>query len=114
MALHGVTPCADGYDMWCYSCLDCGGTVNMVDARTAESASASERRLVTRYPVVTTGTIRISGGLNSCVVRNVSAAGAGLSGRADTPETFTLIADGSRLPCHVVWRREDRIGVAFN
>jgi hypothetical protein len=114
MDLHGVTPCAEGYDMWRYGCLDCRGAVNMVDARTAESASISERRLVARHPVITTGTIEVSGGLNSCIVRDVSAAGAGLSGRADTPEHFTLIADGSRLPCHVVWRREDRIGVAFD
>lgn len=100
--------------MWCYGCPDCSGALNMVNARTADSASVSERRLVMRYPVVTTGRVQVSGKLDSCIVRNVSAAGAGLSGRADTPEHFTLIADGSRLPCHVVWRREDRIGVAFD
>ena len=114
MVLHGVTPCAEGYDMWCYSCLDCRSAVNIVEARTAYSASISERRLVMRYHVVTTGTIELNGDTNSCIVHNVSAAGAGLSSRVDAPDHFTLIADGSRLPCRVVWRREDRTGVAFN
>jgi hypothetical protein len=114
MVLQGVTPCAEGYDMWRYRCPDCRGVVNMVDARTADSASISERRRVTRYAVITTGTIQVSGGRNSCIVRNVSAAGARLSGRADIPEHFTLIAGGSRLPCRVVWRREDRVGVVFD
>jgi len=31
------------------------------------------------------------------------------------PEQFTLRIDrdGSRRPCHVVWRREKRVGVQF-
>ncbi len=51
----------------------------------------------------------------SCLVRDVSAAGAGLdlTGRAATPEHFTLIAFGAQLPCQVIWRQEKRIGIAF-
>ena len=30
------------------------------------------------------------------------------------PDHFTLIADGSHLPCHVIWRKEKRIGIAFD
>lgn len=32
------------------------------------------------------------------------------------PEHFTLVlaADGHHKPCHVVWRKEKRIGVAFD
>jgi hypothetical protein len=32
------------------------------------------------------------------------------------PPAFTLVLDGSELakPCHVVWRKEKRIGVAFD
>ena len=114
MVLHGVTPCAHDYDLWCYRCPDCGGAVNMVDARTADRASVSERRSIARYPVITTGMIEASGAHDACFVRNVSAAGAGLSSGMHTPERFTLIADGSRLPCHIIWRREGRIGVAFD
>jgi hypothetical protein len=32
------------------------------------------------------------------------------------PDKFTLVfrADGLHLPCHVIWRREKRIGVIFD
>jgi len=32
---------------------------------------------------------------------------------AGIPEHFMLVADGSQPLCHVVWRKEKRIGVAF-
>jgi hypothetical protein len=33
---------------------------------------------------------------------------------AGIPEHFMLVADGSQLPCHVVWRKEKRVGAAFD
>ena len=32
------------------------------------------------------------------------------------PDRFSLVfkADGVRIPCHIVWRNEKRIGVAFD
>jgi hypothetical protein len=34
----------------------------------------------------------------------------------DIPERFDLVfkADSTHIPCHVVWRKENRIGVAFD
>jgi len=53
----------------------------------------------------------------SCVVRDLSLTGAAIeaSVRFGIPERFTLIMpdDGLRLACRVAWRREYRMGVAF-
>jgi hypothetical protein len=88
----------------------------MVAARTADSAAHSERRVVARHRVITSGTIEFGGGRLACMVRDLSAAGASLdsTGRARIPKRFTLITEGSHLPCRVVWRREGRIGIAFD
>jgi predicted nucleic acid-binding Zn ribbon protein len=116
MVLCGIEPCADGYDMWSYRCANCGGTFTMVAARTADSASHAERRVVARHRVTTSGSIEFGRGQLACMVRNLSAAGAGLdsTGRARIPKRFTLIAGGSHLLCRVIWRREGRIGIAFD
>jgi hypothetical protein len=115
MSLNGITPCAEGYDMWSYRCFTCSDVLNMVEARTPSSAAVSERRRVLRHPVATAGTIESDGSAVACMVRNLSAAGAELSltRRMQTPEHFTLVTEGSHLPCHVVWHREKRIGLAF-
>jgi hypothetical protein len=53
----------------------------------------------------------------TCVVRDLSLTGAAIdaSVRFGIPERFTLVMpdDGLRLPCRVTWRREYRMGVAF-
>ena len=115
MTLNGVTPCAEDYDMWSYRCFKCSDVFNMVKARTPSSAAVSERRLVLRYPVATAATIKSDAGVVACMVRNLSAAGAALSlpRRMQTPEHFILITEGSHLPCHLIWHREKRIGLAF-
>jgi hypothetical protein len=116
MALNGITRCAERHDLWSYSCLDCGGTFYMAGARTAVRDSVLENRVVPRHRVVTAGTMAFfSGGAIACMVRNLSAAGAGLDlpRPGEIPEYFTLIADGWHLPCHVIWRREMRIGIVF-
>jgi hypothetical protein len=64
------------------------------------------------------GTIEFGGGAIDCRVRNLSNSGAALdvSSPIGIPEHFTLAvpADGIHRPCHVVWRKENRIGVAFD
>jgi hypothetical protein len=115
MVLHRITPCAERYDIRLYGCHNCSGTLHMVEACTAVRASVRERRAVARHRVTSTGTIELSGGAVACVVRDISAAGVGLelARRVEIPQHFTLIVDGSHLPCEIIWRRQKRIGVAF-
>ena len=51
-----------------------------------------------------------------CVVRNVSTTGACLAipSPKTVPADFELRADGSKRPCEVIWRGEDRMGVKFH
>ena len=78
----------------------------------------SENRTSQRHRVLKAGTIEFGGGGIDCMVRNISDAGAALdvSSPVGIPEHFTLIVtvDGLQKPCHVVWRKQKRIGVAFD
>ena len=78
----------------------------------------AESRKLPRHRVLKAGTIGFGGGAIDCVVRNLSPKGAALkvSNQAGIPERFILIvpADGLHLPCHIIWRRERRIGIAFD
>jgi hypothetical protein len=53
----------------------------------------------------------------SCVVRNLSEAGAALDigSQVGIPDQFTLIVlpEKKIYSCHVIWRKERRIGVQF-
>ena len=64
------------------------------------------------------GAIEFARGAKNCLIRNMSISGAALdvTDPLDIPERFDLVfrADGTRIPCHVIWRQEDRIGVAFD
>ena len=77
-----------------------------------------ERRAVPRKPVLMSGAIQFAGGAINCLVRDMSISGAALEVAEpyDIPERFSLVfkADGTHIPCHVVWRQEERIGVAFD
>jgi hypothetical protein len=77
-----------------------------------------EKRNVSRHRVLKAGTIEFGGGAIDCMVRNMSNTGAALdvTSPIGIPEHFTLVfpTDGLHMPCHVVWRKEKRIGVAFN
>jgi hypothetical protein len=77
-----------------------------------------ERRDKSRHRVLKAGTIEFGGGAIDCTVRNYSEAGAALdvTSPLGIPDHFTLFvpADGTHLPCHVVWRKEKRIGVKFD
>jgi hypothetical protein len=76
-----------------------------------------ERRGKARHRVLKAGTIEFGGGAIDCTVRNFSDNGAALdvTSPLGIPEHFTLFipADGTHLPCTVVWRKETRIGVRF-
>jgi hypothetical protein len=77
-----------------------------------------EKRVFPRHRVLKAGTIEFDGGAINCMVRNMSNIGAALdvNNPVGIPEHFTLVfpADGLHLPCRVAWRKEKRIGVAFD
>jgi hypothetical protein len=78
----------------------------------------SEHRIATRHRILKAGTIEFSGDAIPCTVRNISETGAALEINSPLwfPDQFTLsiTSDGLRKPCHIVWRREKRIGIAFD
>jgi hypothetical protein len=77
-----------------------------------------DKRVTPRQRVLKAGTIEFNGGGLSCMVRNMSNTGAALdvTSPVGIPDHFTLVlsADRSHMPCHVVWRKEKRIGIAFD
>lgn len=77
-----------------------------------------ERRSKSRHRVLKAGTIEFGGGAIDCTVRNFSETGAALdvTSPLGIPEHFTLVipVDDAHRPCHVVWRKEKRIGVKFD
>jgi hypothetical protein len=79
----------------------------------------SETRAASRYRVLKAGAIEFSGGgAIGCTVKNLSASGAALEfvSVLDIPDRFSLSVRGEQLkhPCRVVWRKDKRIGVAFD
>jgi len=77
-----------------------------------------ERRAAPRRPVLMSGAIEFTGSTVNCLISNMSIAGAELevSNPLEIPERFNLFfkADGTHIPCHVIWRQEERMGVAFD
>lgn len=77
-----------------------------------------DRRAIPRKPVLMSGAIEFSGSKVNCLICDMSIAGAALdvTNPLDIPNRFNLFfrADGTRIPCHVIWRKADRIGVAFD
>ena len=77
-----------------------------------------ETRGATRFNVLGAGTIEFDGGEVNCVVRDMSITGVALEvlSSRSIPQHFTLAlrADRQRIPCHIVWRKEKRMGVAFD
>lgn len=76
-----------------------------------------ERRASSRKTVLMSGAIEFAGTNINCLVSNISILGAALevTNSHDIPR-FTLVfkADDAHIPCHVIWRQEERIGVAFD
>src|SRR2546429_8223723 len=81
------------------------------------AGAMDEKRTKGRQRVLKAATIEFGGGAIDCTIRNWSATGAALEGTRPVgiPAHFTLFvpADGRHWPCRVVWRKEKRIGVAF-
>ena len=77
-----------------------------------------EQRIAPRHRVLKAGTIEFSGDALPCTVRNLSATGAALEINTPLwfPDRFVLViaSEGLRKACHIVWRREKRIGIAFD
>jgi PilZ domain len=78
----------------------------------------SESRAAPRHRVLKAGTIEFGGGAIDCTIRNLSNAGAALdvTSPVGIPDRFTLVlpSDGLHMSCHVVWRKQRRLGVAFD
>jgi hypothetical protein len=77
-----------------------------------------ETRIAPRYRVLRAAKIDCGGVTIDCTVRDLSTTGAALEVpvKMSIPAKFTLVVpgDGLHLPCHVVWRSDFRIGVAFD
>jgi hypothetical protein len=77
-----------------------------------------ERRAIPRKTVLMSGAIEFAGSTINCLVTNISISGAALdvTNPRDVPERFSLVfkTDDAHIPCHVVWRKEELIGVAFD
>ena len=70
-----------------------------------------------RHEVLKSGTILFEASRIDCSVHNLSVGGANLEldGHLAIPDAFELLMpDMAKLRCHVVWRKEARIGVAFS
>ena len=80
--------------------------------------SFMERRARPRRTVLMSGAIEAAGSTINCLISNISILGAAIevNGAHDIPERFNLFfkTDDARIPCHIVWRQEGRIGVAFD
>ena len=77
-----------------------------------------EKRAGPRKTVLMSGAIEFAGITISCLISNISISGAAieLTNARNIPERFDLVfkADDARIPCHVIWRQDERIGVAFD
>jgi hypothetical protein len=78
----------------------------------------NEHRIAARHRILKAGTISFGGGAIDCTVRNISDTGAAVEVVTPLfiPDRFTLIIQSAQTswPCHIVWRKERRMGVAFD
>ena len=88
------------------------------DAPAREAPGHAYHATNPRRRVLKSGTIEFGGGGIDCTVRNLSETGAALEVVTPLfiPDRFTLFVPSEQLkrPCHIVWRKERRIGVAFD
>jgi hypothetical protein len=77
----------------------------------------NEHRIALRRRMFKAGTIEFGGGGIDCTVKNLSDTGAALEVLSPlyVPDRFTLFvpSDQFKRRCHIVWRKERRIGIAF-
>jgi len=76
-----------------------------------------EKRKHARVEIEEPAYVSSEGSVMSCVVRNISAAGAAIDveNPAFVPQRFRLVMarDSSVRDCRVVWIQKNRIGLAF-
>ena len=94
------------------------GTLHQFIGILSYFAFMDERRAAPRIRVLKAATIEFDGNAVTCLVRDLSISGAALdvTSPVGIPEHFTLAfrADAVHMRCHVVWFRENRIGVTFD
>jgi PilZ domain-containing protein len=80
-----------------------------------------ETRIAPRYRVDKRAVAEYGGDKYSCVVRDLSTTGAAIEFAEPVrvipiAKAFNLIIpeDSLKLPCRIVWRRDYRMGVAFD
>jgi hypothetical protein len=77
----------------------------------------ADPRALPRQRIFKAGTIEFDGAGIDCIVRNLSAVGAGLevASPAGIPHEITLNIRSCEMRRHayIVWRKEKRLGVAF-
>ena len=77
-----------------------------------------ERRANPRQRVFKAGTIEFDGCGVDCTIRNISSAGATLEVPSPigipSEIILNLLSSHKRQNCHIVWRREKRLGVVFD
>ena len=80
--------------------------------------SMNEHRIAPRRRMFKAGTIEFSGDGIDCNIKNLSDTGAALEILSPLyiPDRFTLFVPSDQLNrrCHVVWRKERRLGIAFD
>lgn len=78
----------------------------------------NDKRKTSRHRVLKAGKILFDGAVIDCTVRNISRTGAALEVERPVgiPYRFVLVIETDRVrrACHVIWRKERRIGVGFD
>jgi hypothetical protein len=76
-----------------------------------------QKKRAPRYKVAKPGIIEFDERAVDCLVRSLSETGAGIDvvNQLGIPSKFKLLipGDGLSLLCHVAWRRDHKMGVAF-
>jgi|GEM_PF-585229 len=82
-----------------------------------DSPEHEDKRDSPRHRVMKPGVIGFDGSGVGCLVCNVSQSGAAIEikGNVGIPEAFHLMVESERInrDCRVVWRKYQRLGVAF-
>ena len=78
----------------------------------------NEHRIAPRRRMFKAGTIEFGGSGMDCTVKNLSDTGAALEILSPLyiPDRFTLFVPSDQLKrrCHIVWRKQRRVGIAFD